>query len=202
MEGRLQRVGARVSPPGSARQGWRVLADLLERLGATISYRSSAEVLAEIAGAVPAYAVALEETRRSEWGGRLGVPPDGRITLGPLGTLPPLSKRASVLAWEGVLDWGSDPLASFSPTLRRDEVSRRKLHPRGLVGLNVRDAEQLGVRQGGPVRFSSASGEAVLMAELRTDLEPGVLLVPYVFRELVAEVTGGAWTKEVRLTRG
>jgi predicted molibdopterin-dependent oxidoreductase YjgC len=202
LEGRLQRVSARVSPPGSARPGWRVLADLLERLGVTTSYRSAAEVLAEIAGAVPAYAVALEEARQNEWGGRLGVPPDGRITLGPLDALPRVSKRASVLAWEGVLDWGSDPLASFSPTLRRDEVSRRKLYPRGLVGLNVRDAEQLGVRSGGPVRLSSASGETVLTAQLRADLEPGVLLVPYVFREFVAGVTGGAWTKEVRLTRG
>ena len=184
LEGRLQRAGARVSPPGSARPGWRVLADLLERLGVATSYRSAADVLAEIAGAVPAYAVALEEARRSEWGGRLGMPPDGRITLGPLEALPRVSKRVTVLAWEGVVDWGSDPLTSFSPTLRRDEVSRRKLHPGGLVGLSVRDAEQLGVRAGGPVRLSSASGEAVLAAELRADLEPGVLLVPYVFREL------------------
>jgi hypothetical protein len=52
------------------------------------------------------------------------------------------------------------------------------------------------------VRVSSAAGEAVVAALLRADLEPGVVLVPYAFRESVAGVTAGAWTKEVSLTRG
>jgi predicted molibdopterin-dependent oxidoreductase YjgC len=202
LEGRLLRVNARVDPSGSARPGWQVLADLLARLGASASYRSAGDVLAEIAQAVPAYSVALEEARRDEWGGRLGGSPNGGVTLGALDALPGATEPSPVLAWDGVLDWGSDPLVSFSPTLRRDDVSRRKLYPRGLVGLSVRDAERLGVRPGGSVRLAAATGEAALPAMLRADLEAGVVLVPYAFRESVAVVLGGGWTKEVSLTRG
>jgi predicted molibdopterin-dependent oxidoreductase YjgC len=202
LEGRLLPVRARVRPPGSARPGWRVLADLLERLGSTVSYRSADDVLAEIAQAVPAFAIALEDGRGGEWGGRLGEPPDGGITLGGLDVPSAADAASPVLAWEGVLDWGSDPLVAFSPILRREAVSRRKLYPHGLVQVCSRDAERLGVRPGGAVRLRSDTGEAVVPAVLRPDLEPGVVLVPYAFRESVADVLGGGWTKEVRLGRG
>jgi predicted molibdopterin-dependent oxidoreductase YjgC len=202
LEGRLLPVRARVRPPGSARPGWQVLADLLERLDTPPSYASAGEVLAEIAKAVPAFATAVVNSRQGEWGERLDAPPDGEITLGALGVPRAAGEPAPVLSWEGVLDWGSDPLVSFSPTLRRDEVSRRKLYPGGLVGLSTRDAERLGVRPGGTVRLTSTSGEAVLPAVLRADLEPGVVLVPYAFRESVAGVLGGERAREVHLARG
>jgi predicted molibdopterin-dependent oxidoreductase YjgC len=202
LEGRLLRVSARVAPPGLARPGWRVLADLLGKLGTTVSYHGADDVLAEIAQAVPAFAAALEESRKGEWGGRLAVPPDGKIKLAALDVPVGAGEASPVLAWDGVLDWGSDPLVTFSPLLRREAVSTRKLYPGGLVGLSARDAERLGVRPGGTVRLTSDAGEAVVPAVLRADLEPGVVLVPYAFRESVADVLGGGWTKEVRLARG
>ncbi len=203
LEGRVQRVRALVPPPGSARPGWRVLADLLGRLGTRTAYVSASDVLAEVATAVPAYAAALErDDARSTWGERLELEQNGGVALGPLDAPPRTSGQAPVLACDGVLDWGSDPLVSFSPTLRRDDLSRRKLHPRGVVGVSVLDGQQLGVRPGEPLRLTSANGEAVLPAELRADLEPGVLLVPYAFRESVASVMAGGWAKEVRVARG
>lgn len=199
-EGRVQRVRRLVAPPRSARPGWRVLADLLERLGAATSFRSADDVLAEVAGAVPAYADAAQADG-SGWGAALRLPRDTGIALGPLeAPSPPVA--GPVLAWDGALDWGSDPLVAFSPTLRRDHLSRRKLHPRGVVGLSLGMAQQLGVRAGDPVRLTSSSGETTLPAGPRGDLEPDVLLVPYAFREAAAVVMGGAAAREVRLARG
>jgi anaerobic selenocysteine-containing dehydrogenase len=97
-----------------------------------------------------------------------------------------------------VFDWGSDPLVKFSPTLCRDHVARRKLYPSGLVQMNKAAADGIGVRQGWPVRLISAHGEAVLPVVLRGELEPGVMLVPYGFRELVTGVLGGRSEAPVR----
>jgi anaerobic selenocysteine-containing dehydrogenase len=125
-----------------------------------------------------------------------------RVTLFPLAAPSPAAAAPGhVLVRDGVYDWTSDPMVSFSPTLRRDGASRRKLFPRGLVEISARDAEQLGVRSGWPVRLRSAAGEAILPAVLRDDLEPRVVLVPHAFRNEAAELFGDGWTAEVQLAR-
>jgi predicted molibdopterin-dependent oxidoreductase YjgC len=56
LEGRVQRVREATVPPGEARAGWRVLAQLCTRLGVSAPYSSAADVLHEIAQAAPLYA--------------------------------------------------------------------------------------------------------------------------------------------------
>jgi predicted molibdopterin-dependent oxidoreductase YjgC len=201
-EGRVLRVRAAIAPPGEARPGWRVLTDLLARLGVRAPYRSPDDVLAEIGRGVREYATAASALRSGAGDGLLDVQADGRGR--PLeAAAPPTSRRAGglVLARDGVLDWGSDPYVAFSPTLRREHASQRKLFPQGLVELSARDAERLGIRGGWPVRISSAEGEAVLPVVMREDLEPGVALVPFAFRDSAAGVLGESWMTEVRVAR-
>jgi predicted molibdopterin-dependent oxidoreductase YjgC len=189
-------------PPGEARQGWQALAELSATLGLPFPYRSANDVLREIGEVVPAYTAVADRTRDEAWGTFTTLPSDDREpTLRPLAADRAVAALPAVLALDGVFDWGSDPLVILSPTLCRDHVSRRKLYPHGLVRMSKRDADGLGLRQGWSVRLASANGEAVLPIVLCDELEPGVLLVPYAFREAVAPVLGGRSEAAVRVAR-
>ena len=52
------------------------------------------------------------------------------------------------------------------------------------------DADRVGVHPGRPVRLTSIHGDAVVPIRVRTDLQPGVLFVPFAFRDHVANVLG------------
>jgi hypothetical protein len=101
-----------------------------------------------------------------------------------------LADGQHVLVRDGDFDWGRDPLVAFSPTLSRDFQSERKLFPSGYVEMCKQDADAVGVHPGRPVKLTSAQGEAVIPTRVRADLKPGVLLVPYAFRDHLANVLG------------
>ncbi len=197
-EGRVQRLHPVGTPPGDARPGWLVLAELSAALGLAHAYGSATDVLREIGAAIPQYSGVPEEVAVEPWG-TFTAPSGARArVLRPFPTARAAVAAPAVLALDGVFDWGSDPLVHFSPTLSRDHLSQCKLYPRGLVQLGRGDAKTLGVRDGWPVRLVSAHGEAVLPAVLRDDLEPGVLLVPYAFRESADAVLAGRSQVPVR----
>ena len=56
--------------------------------------------------------------------------------------------------------------------------------------MSRQDADKLGVSVGWQVKLTSAHGDAVVPIQVKTDLKPGVLLVPYAFRDHVAKVSG------------
>jgi predicted molibdopterin-dependent oxidoreductase YjgC len=201
-DGRVVPLRAAVAPPGEARAGWRVLAELVSRLGARTAYDSPDDVRAELARGVPEYAAAFNALREGAGAGAVEAQAsESAHPLEPAEPAPAHDAGSLVLARSGVLDWGSDPYVAFSPTLRREHASRQKLFPQGLVELSSRDAERLQIRGGWPVRISSAEGETVLPAVLREDLEPGVVLVPFAFRDSVAGLLGERWRTEVRVAR-
>jgi len=200
-EGRVQRLRAATRPPGEARPGWQALADLSAAFGLPQPYRSAADVTREISTVVPSYARVSERVMSEAWGAFTEPPVDGNASLRPFDTGRAVTAAPAVLALEGVFDWGSDPAVSFSPTLRRDHVSRRKLYPHGVVQMCQGDADRLGVRPGRPVRVISAYGEAVLPVVVRGELEPGVVLVPYAFRDSLAGVLAGRSEVAVRAER-
>ena len=192
LDGRVQRVRAAAPLPGEARPGWAVLADMLRRLGSAAEYHSADEVRQEIALVVPSQAGARWQDLDDGWG--VIAPDRGLAGLLSLAALPPPAGpegTQAVAVWDGVFDWGSDPLVRYSPTLCRDAVAQRKLFPRGVVEMSKEEMERLGVRQGWSVRVRSQSGEAVAPAVVRPGLAPGVVVVPYACREALAAVMGG-----------
>ena len=191
MEGRVQRLHVATAPPGEARPGWQVLADLCAKFGAGASYNSAADVLREVGCAAPNYVRVSQG--EDGWGG-VGVAKgsnDGKFRLFAA-EAPRLTSAEGlhVLVRDGDFDWGRDPLVSFSPTLSRDYQSERKLFPNGFVEMCKEDADGVGVHPGRPVRLTSAHGQAVVPIRVRADIKPGVLLVPYAFRDHLANVLG------------
>jgi predicted molibdopterin-dependent oxidoreductase YjgC len=190
MEGRVQRVRATTDPPGEARTGWQVLAELCARFDVDVSYSSATDVLREIAQAAPRYAKVEQRVLAEGWGGTLPEDSVGRkfVLHAAGGAALTSAEYPHVLARESAFDWSRDPLVSFSPTLSRDYQSQRKLFPQGFVEICQQDADELGVRAGWRVKLTSVHGDAVVPVQVRTDLMPGVLLVPYKFRDHFANV--------------
>jgi predicted molibdopterin-dependent oxidoreductase YjgC len=203
MEGRIQRLRAAANPPGEARAGWQVLAELCARFGAGVAYASAGHVFREIAQAVPRYATLDQQVFAQEWGGTLVGDDVGRKLMLRAAENAPLTsdERPYVLARDGMLDWSRDPLVSYAPTLARDCISQRKLYPQGLVEMSRQDADELGVRSGSQVKLNSAGGDAVVSVQIRQDLKPGVLLVPGEFSQCVANVLGSRSISAIRVER-
>jgi predicted molibdopterin-dependent oxidoreductase YjgC len=203
MEGRVQRVRAATAPPGAARDGWRVLAELCARVGAGSGWNSDTDVLREIAEVVPRYSEVFPEVLSDGWGSSLTEGAVGRNFALRAGATEPLTSpdRPFVLGRDGALDWGTDPLVSHSPTLSREYQSERKLFPNGLVEMSAEDADALGVRSGWRVKLNSAHGGAVVPVRLRKDLRRGVLLTPYGFRNWLAGVLGEDGVTAVNVER-
>ena len=191
MEGRVQRLHVATDPPGEARAGWQVLAELCARFDAGAPYSSATDVLHDMGHAAPRYARVGEF--EDKWGGMWMAKDSngGKFKL-CAAEVPPLTPAEGphVLVRDSAFDWGRDPLVSFSPTLSRDYQSQRKLFPNGFVEMCKQDADGVGVHPGRPVRLTSAHGDAVVPIRVRTDLKPGVLFVPFAFRDHVANVLG------------
>ena len=206
MEGRVQRLRAATNPPGEARAGWQVLAELCGRFNAAASYRSASDVLREIGQAAPGYAGVEQRLSEDGWGGALLKDFDrAKFVVHPTAA-PGMAALTSVerpylLARDGAFDWGHDPLVSFSPTLRRDYQSERKLFPNGFVEIGKADADALKLSGGRQARLTSKHGEAMVPVLVRTDLKPGLLVVPYAFRDRVSNVLGTDGVTAVRVER-
>lgn len=195
MEGRVQRVCAAVNPPGEARVGWRVLADLCARFGAGKSYTSARDVLSEIGLAAPRYAGIEQRLSESGWNGVLldnSESAEFAAHSNKIATMtePSFTGRPYMLVRDGSFDWERDPLAAFSPTLSRDAQSERKLFPSGYVEMAEWDASALNLGGGRRVRLVSDHGQVVVPIRLRTDLKPGVLSTPYAYRDQLSAVMG------------
>jgi predicted molibdopterin-dependent oxidoreductase YjgC len=204
LEGRVQRIRPSAPAPAQARPGWRALNDLSVALGLPSVAANLDDVRAAIAAAVPAYAPVIRSegvvdpadisgaaatTRRQ----RPEEPPAAQAGGGEPQAFP------FRLARVGLFEWGEDPLAYGSPTLRRDYVSLRKRYPDGLVAMSPDDAGRLGVREGWRVRVASRLGTAVTVVQLRREVEPGVLLAPFGFRDQLGPALGGDVEVPVRV---
>jgi predicted molibdopterin-dependent oxidoreductase YjgC len=204
LEGRVQRLRACMPAPAQARPGWRALNDLGAALGLPSVAAGLDDVRAAIAAAVPPYAPAMRGTGSAEpveIRSEAATAPRDRSAEpraeGSGGGEPPGFPLR--LARVGSFEWGEDPLVSGSPTLRRDYLSLRKRYPDGLVAMSPDDARRLGVREGWRVRIASRHGTAVTAVQLRSEVEPGVLLAPFGFRDQVGAALGGEVEVPVRV---
>lgn len=191
MEGRVQCLHVATDPPGEARAGWEALAEICARLGMKGNYASAAGVLREIADAAPRYGNAYERALKEGWSESL-LPPSDRAgaSVQFSAAMPKQAQGRFVLTRGPAFDWAGDPFVAFSPTLSRDSRAERKLFPAGVVEISQQDANSLGIHAGRRVKLTSVRGDVVVPVRLREDLKPGVLMVPYAFRDSVAIVLG------------
>lgn len=202
--GRVQRLRAWGRPPEGVKPGWEILGSLLSALGSECMAQGPEPVFGAIRAAIPGYG-ALDPAALDQPGGVL-LPAGGErggahpVAGGGEAARPRPAGR-TVLRREGAFEWDQDPLVVYSPTLRRPGASLRRLHPRGLVVMSPEDASALGVRQGWSVRLRSSHGEAETTVQLRPGVEPGVMFVPFAFRDELEAVLGGGGVAEVEVAK-
>ena len=202
---RVQLVRRAFPPRGQARPDWEILCDLAKRLeqrlgrpaSAFWDYRHPSEVLAEMGRLVPEYAgiryarLEPEGLQHPVWDEQHpGTPflfegtfPRGRAKFHPLEFRPaaetPDPEFPFFLTTGRVLEhWHTGAMTRHS---KLDE-----LYPEALVELHPDDAARLGVGDREPVRVSSRRGTVVLRATVTTRTTPGVVFIPFHFREAAA----------------
>lgn len=195
-ERRVQLVRKILDSPGVARQDWRILQDLANRLGFDWDYDGPAEIMDELASLSPIYGGISHERLEHEGGLQWPCPdadhpgtpflyeksfnfPDGKARfvpadLGEPGELPgeefPLTLTTGRVLYH-----------FHTGTLTRRVEGLMAHVGESFVEIHPETAEQLGVVDDEYVRVESARGSIVVRAQVTDRPGPGVVFVPMHF---------------------
>jgi predicted molibdopterin-dependent oxidoreductase YjgC len=187
-EGRTQEVQRPVAPTPEVRPAWEVLAELGGALGAGFRPKRLDEVRAALAEAIGPTHVDVAPS------------PDAAGVRSESPGAKPANGGPYLLREEGVHEWADDPLVDYAPVLRRAAACRRSASPRGLVLMSPEDAAAVGVTDGGAVRLVSDGIEVESQLRIRNGQQPGLVSVPFMFRETMTELLGRGGQVEVEVS--
>jgi len=184
-ERRVQLVRKAIDPPGDARVDWEIIADISRRLGYPMSYRSSVEIMNEIAGVTPIYGgihhdrlkkgglqwpclnrrhrgtPILHKDRFSRGRGRFHVVHDKPPAELPSRFYPLILTTGRILE-----HWHTGSMSHRSRVLEA-------LQPESSVELSPTDAAQLGIEEGDLVSLRSRRGRVHTKAKKTRRVNPG-----------------------------
>lgn len=214
-ERRVLPVNKALAPVGEARADWEILSDLARRAGyAGMSYASPAEILREIARLTPAYGGILPERLAQhpeglQWpcpdAGHPGTPilhrerfAKGRGTFHAVHWHPPAEIPDAV--YDLTLTTGRMYFHFHTGTMtRRTSILHREV-PEAFVEVNPADAQTRGVRDRDYVQVATRRGRIALRAEVTERVPPGIIFIPFHFREAAANaLTNSALDPEAKI---
>ena len=195
-----------IEPPGEARADWRIIADLSARLGYPMDYSHPCEILDEIQRVCGIYSgitcELLEETFGVRW------PYDGKSKEGTsflhgekfktksgkgifhaVDYLPPPEGPDDT--YPLVMTTGRSGFQWHTGTMTRRTPNLEREAPEAYVEINPEDAFPLGIKDGDRVRVSSRRGEIELKARVTEGIMPGVVFIPFHYREAAANLLTG-----------
>lgn len=196
-ERRVQRVRQALMPPGAAREDWRILGALAARLGyAQMAWPDAEALFDEMAALTPSFSAmsyaALERAHGLQWPCDSehpeGTPvlhrerfPNGRARLLPVSQsepdeCPDAEYPFCFTTQRLHFHYGCGSMTRKSPLLERET-------PAGLLFMNPADAARLGLGAHQGVLVRSRRGRLETRVELTDDLPPGLVSMPYHFRE-------------------
>jgi formate dehydrogenase major subunit len=187
-------------PPGQAREDWRVLIELANRMGYPMQYDSPEQVWEEIAALTPPFAGISHPRLRQEpviWPctspdepgeAVLFVEkfPRGLGKLHPAEFAPP--QELPDTDYPYVLNTGRMLQHWHTGTMTRRSKALDEIAPEALVEVHPEDAAALGIVQGDPVRVSSRRGSVVAPARVTPRTGKGSVFMPFHFREAAANL--------------
>ncbi len=204
-ERRVQLFRAAIKPVGEAQPDWWIITKLARRLGANWTYKSSAQIMDEIAAEVPlyqgmSYAALAENVIEPRFKYGQGNPSHAptEIAMGELENVSSGKQWASVaesdprikfeLVWKAPLSPATHSAGSFVLAVARSIydrgtlVNRTKIVqprvPAAYVEINSHDAEELGIENGARVPIVGNARRLELMARVDGHVPPGVVLIP------------------------
>lgn len=212
-ERRVQRVRKAVDPPGEAREDWRILIDISNRLGYKMDYSSPKEIWDEIAGSAPIFAginYARIEKTGLQWPCAGTDHPGTKFLhaerfargLGKFHAVdytPPSELPDPEYPW--VLSTGRTLYHYNAGTMTRRVGGIAGKSPECFVEINPQDIESLGAKDGQMIRVTTRRGSVVCRALATGKVKRGRIWMPFHFAEAAAneltvdaydEVTGTA----------
>jgi formate dehydrogenase alpha subunit len=199
-ERRVQRVRKAVPPPGEAREDSWIIAEISRRLGYDMGEIGAEAVMREIASLTPSYA-GINYRRLEEGGLQWPCPSEdhpgtpilhvekftrGKGLFHPVVWKPPAEEPDE--EYPLVLTTGRLLTHYHTGSMTRRVDPLNQLEPRNLLWINPEDAGRYAVKAGEEVVVESRRGAIRLVARVTDFVPPGVLFIPFHFRESPANV--------------
>ncbi len=208
-ERRVQMVRPAVSPPGQAREDWRIICEVATRVQGQppqhaphggFDYASPAEVMEEIAALTPSYG-GIHHERLGSQGLQWPCPSVdhpgtailhvGKFSRGlgrfvPVDWLPPAEQPDEEYPF--VLTTGRVLYHYHTGSLTRRVEGLLQLYPEGRVEIHPEDAQRAGIAGGALVRVSSRRGSVTAKAEVTERTQPGLVFMTFHFPDAAANV--------------
>ena len=201
---RRVQIGRKVlDAPGQAREDWRVISAIANRIGLEMDYESPREVFDEMVALSPAYANLDYDNLGAV--GKLYPNPDpehsdgtvvlfdqafatddGRAHLVPAEWMP--AKELPDDEYPFVLNTGRLLEHWHTGSMTRRSFALDTIQPRPMVFIGHDDADRLGIEEGDFVRVSSRRGSIELAAMLTHRETLGSCFIPFHFREAAANL--------------
>ena len=201
---RRVQLGRKVlDPPGEAREDWRIICDVAERVGLSMTYESSAAVFDEFAAVTKNYSTLSHQnlgTTGKLWPCANPQAEDGAQILfgdqfptanGKGKFVPCPYLPADELPDEEfplVLNTGRTLEHWHTGSMTRRSRALDTIKPHAYVKVNPADLQRLTIADGEIVRVSSRRGQIELQAQADASIEPGSIFIPFHFREAAANV--------------
>lgn len=195
LEGRVSRLGQKVTAPGSTRDDWMIAAELAWRLGGDLGVSSTEEIWHEVTELAASHVACTVEAISAEEGR------DGLLVTGGAVTLE--------------LDAPSDPPAVDGYAFRlvaarklwdaatgvQQSASLAHLADDSVLTMNPTDLERLGVADGDRVNVTSTRTTLVLPVAADEGVPRGIATMPYNQPDLAAGalIDGSAMVTDVRV---
>ncbi len=197
-ERRIQRVRKALDPPGAARPDWEIVVELSNRLGYPMNYRSSEEIMSEIARLTPIYG-GIRYDRLNRAGLQCPCPDakhpgtpilhKGQFTRGrgrfhvvhdrPPAELPTSAYPLLLTTGRILQHWHTGSMSHRSHVLET-------LVPESHVEINPVDANRLGIMEGDEIFLSSRRGSVQTKVKKTHRVRPGQAFMAFHWREAPA----------------
>jgi formate dehydrogenase alpha subunit len=207
---RIQRVRKAVNPPGDAREDSWIITALSAEMGYPMNYPSASKIMEEIASVTPSHkhvsypnidkgiSVCWPCTTPETTFDRDGRPMMGtrvlhgeKFTRG-LGLFKPVEFNPPA-EWPNdeyplILTTGRNLWHYHGGSMTREVSSLNERSPRPYMEITSADAERFGIRDGEEVTVSSRRGTITLTARISHRPGPGVVFIPWHYREAAANI--------------
>jgi formate dehydrogenase alpha subunit len=189
------RVRKTVEAPGAAKPDWKIVTNLAQRMGYSMSYNSAADIMDEIARVAPIYggiSYKRLETEELHWPCPTADHPGtlylhkgefkrGKGKFHPVDYLPPAERPDSKFPL--ILSTGRMLYHYHTATMTRRSKPLNTFARDAYVEINVQDLEQIGACDGCRVRVITRRGDIEIFARESDRVAPGVVFIPFHFHE-------------------
>ena len=198
---RRVQIGRRaIDPPGLAREDWRIVAELSERLGYPMDYESEAEIFDEIASLTP-FMAGMSYDRLGGHGllwpcarpNHKGTEilfgksfPSGRGKLIPVQYAP--ARELPDEDYPFVLNTGRNIYHWHTGAITRRAQALEAAEPGPYVEMSPDDMKRMRIRNDSNVLVESRRGEITLPVRASTRVRPGQVFIPFHYVEAAANL--------------